>query len=46
MARKLLIFGVFAGLAIATATSGTEIRRFLDGQLYNLAMVSKGRLPR
>lgn len=44
MARKLLILGVFAGLTMATASSGLEIRQFLTGQIHNLTVVTKGRL--
>jgi hypothetical protein len=44
MARKLLILGVFAGLAMATASSGVEVRQFLNDQLYNLALMTKGRV--
>jgi hypothetical protein len=44
MARSLLILAVFGGLTYATATSGTEIRQFMDGQFSNLAMLTKVRL--
>jgi hypothetical protein len=44
MARKLLILGVFGGLVMVTASSGVEIRQFLQGQIHNLSVVAKGRL--
>lgn len=44
MARKMLIIAVFAGLSYSAVSFSTDIRRYLDGQFYSLAMLSKSRL--